>query len=204
MADEFHPVALGGAWDGALLGPVAEINEQLLERLRLMAQQEAPKAPRLVALLREDWRRLNAAALRRLSGCPYLLLDAGFSEPACWERSSTGGVVRDGGASGGYFESPDGVSLVRHALVFARYLARSHRLSARVLLAMAPECAERLAARSLRDLEALAGIAPAWIAPRWDGQITVWRQMLQAAVTGQEESLRRAQLRGLQLMATLW
>ncbi len=190
-------------WDEGLLLPVAEINELLLALLRDRAAANAP-APRLVGDLRALWAGADHAALQRLARCPYLLLDAGFSEPACWERLAAGGLVRDGAAGGGYFESPDGASLLRHALVFARYLARSHRPSARVLLAMVPECAEQLAVRSLKDLEALAGLAPAWIAPRWDGQITVWRQMLQAAVAGQEEALRRAQLRGLQLMATLW
>jgi hypothetical protein len=192
-----------GQWDEELLLPVAEINELLLALLRDRAAIAAP-APRLIGDLRALWGQADHVALQRLARCPYLLLDAGFAEPACWERHTSGGLIRDGGASGGYFESPDGVSLLRHALVFARYLARSHRPSARVLLAMVPECAEQLAARSLKELEALAGLAPAWIAPRWDGQIAVWRQMLQAAVAGQEEALRRAQVRGLQLMATLW
>ncbi|MGA8708264.1 MAG: hypothetical protein WB646_14905, partial [Steroidobacteraceae bacterium] len=190
-------------WDEDMLVPVAEINELLLLLLQDRAAAATAPAPRLLGDLRALWSQADHAALQRLAHCPYLLLDAGFSQPACWERHAAGGVVREA-AGTGYFENPDGVSLLRHALVFARYLARSHRPSARVLLALVPECADRLATRSLKDLETLAGLAPAWIVPRWDSQITVWRQMLQAAIAGQEEALRRAQLRGLQLMATLW
>jgi len=81
MLEDLHPPPLGGAWDSALLGPVAEINEQMLECLRQMAADDAPQAPRLVTLLREDWQRLDPKAQRRLSACPYLLLDAGFAQP---------------------------------------------------------------------------------------------------------------------------
>jgi hypothetical protein len=200
MADEFHPAPLGGAWDSALLAPVAEINEQLLNCLRLMAHEEAPLAPRLVTLLREDWRRLNAAALRRLSGCPYLLLDAGFAQPQRWEWIGSAAVM-ESSARGGYFAGPGGVGLVRRTLVFAWHLARSNRVTARVMLGLSAQSAERIAASRLADLEALAERAPGWIAPRWEQQPNVWRQLLAAGCRAQPQLLRQAQLRGLQLLA---
>lgn len=189
-------------WDEELLLPVAEINELLLGVLRARAREMQPQAPRLVAELRELWRGVDDAALARLARCPYLLLDAGFAAPACWER----GVAEPGpqAAGIGYFDNWDGIAMVRHALVLARFLARSHRMQARVLLAMRPECADQLARRSLRELETLAGLAPAWIAPRWEARPLVWRQMLEAAMRGAGDELRRVQLRGLQLMAMLW
>ena len=63
MCEDLHPAPLSGAWDGALLGPVAEINEQMLECLRLMAEEAVASdangggaaAPRLVMLLCQDW-----------------------------------------------------------------------------------------------------------------------------------------------------
>jgi hypothetical protein len=200
MADEFHPAPLGGAWDSALLAPVAEINQQLLERLRLMAQQEAPQPPRLVAMLREDWRRLNPAALRRLCGCPYLLLDAGFAQPQRWESIGSAGVM-ESTARTGYFAGTGGVGLVRRALVLAWHLARSNRVTARVILGMSAQSAERIAAARLADLEALAELAPTWIVPRWEQQPNVWRQLLAAGCRAQPQLLRQAQLRGLQLLA---
>jgi hypothetical protein len=200
MADEFHPAPLGGAWDSALLAPVAEINEQLLERLRQMAHEQAPEAPRLVTLLREDWRRLNGVALRRLSGCPYLLLDAGFAQPQRWEWLASAGVM-EASARGGYFAGAGGVGLVRRTLVFAWHLARSNRVTARVILGLSAQSADRIAASRLADLEALAERAPGWIVPRWEQQPNVWRQLLAAGCRAQPQLLRQAQLRGLQLLA---
>jgi hypothetical protein len=200
MADEVHPAPLGGAWDSALLAPVAEINEQLLECLRLMAHEQAPQAPRLVTLLRDDWRRLNAAALRRLSCCPYLLLDAGFAQPQRWDWIASAGVM-EATARGGYFARAGGVGLVRRTLVLAWHLARSNRVTARVILGMSALSAERIAASRLADLEALAELAPGWIVPRWEQQPNVWRQLLAAGCRAQPQLLRQAQLRGLQLLA---
>jgi hypothetical protein len=200
MADDHHPAPVGGAWDSALLAPVAEINEQLLDCLRLMAHEQAAQPPRLVALLREDWKRLNPAALRRLAGCPYLLLDAGFAQPQRWEWIASAGVM-EASARGGYFAGAGGVGLVRRTLVLAWHLARSNRVTARVILGMGALAAERIAGSRLADLEALAELAPAWILPRWEQQPNVWRQLLAAGWRAQPQLLRQAQLRGLQLLA---
>jgi hypothetical protein len=165
MADEFHPAPLGGAWDSALLATVAEINEQLLERLRLMAHEQESQAPRLVALLREDWRRLDAKAQRRLSGCPYLLLDAGFAQPHRWDGIATARIM-EATAHRGYFADHGGIGLVRRTLVLAWHLARSNRVTARVILGLSALSAERIAASRLADLEALAELAPGcWRVP---------------------------------------
>jgi hypothetical protein len=208
---EINPSAY---WDETMLHPVIELNELLLGVLRTRAAGLAgapPSAgpaalapPRLVHELLALWCAADDVALQRLARCPFLLLDAGFGEPGCWEPRVTEGAFLEGGAARRYFASTEGIALVRHALVFARHLARSDRLSARLLLALAPECAERLAAWSLRELEALAELAPTWIHPRWEGQPLVWRQMLEAAVEGPEEALGRVYSRGLQLMAAVW
>lgn len=200
MLEDLHPAPLSGAWDSALLGPVAEINEQMLECLRLMAVDDAPDAPRLVTLLREDWRRLDVKAQRRLSACPYLLLDAGFAQPQRWDWMASARVM-DATPRCAYFAGQGGVALVRRTLVFAWHLARSNRVTARVMLGMNTLSAERIAACRLADLEALAELSPGWITPRWEQQPNVWRQLIAAGCRGQALLLRQAQLRGLQLLA---
>ena len=211
MFEDVQPAPVSGAWDSALLGPVAEINEQMLECLRLMAEDAAPGpstsvtaaaggAPRLVTLLREDWRGLDAKAQRRLSACPYLLLDAGFAQPQRWDCMGSAGVM-DATVRCGYFSGRGGVALVRRTLVLAWHLARSNRVTARVILGMSALSAERIAATRLADLEGLAELAPGWIVPRWEQQVNVWRQLIAAARRGQPLLLRQAQLRGLQLLA---
>jgi hypothetical protein len=193
-----------GCWDGALLASVAEINEQMLETLRSMALEpstaSAGATPRLVSTLREHWRRMDLKAQRRLSACPYLLMDAEFSKTPRWHRQLCDGVM-DAPARGGYFDGGNGTALIRRMLLLAWHLARSNRLMASLVLGLTDAVAERIASARLRDLEAIAELAPPWIVPRWEQQPVVWQQLISAACSGQPLSLRHAQLRGLQLLA---
>jgi hypothetical protein len=201
-----------GSWDNALLLPVAEINEQLLQILCSRAETvgqsansfglEARALPRLLGAQQALWRQLAGDAQRRLAQCPYLLLDGGFAISERWEHSPLrlSGVM-DGGAAGGYFASRNGVALLRRTFVLAWHLARSNRFAARILLGMSPACAERIAACPLAQLEALAETCPPWVVPRWELQPNVWRQLIQAALADRAGALRAVQLRGLQLMA---
>jgi hypothetical protein len=204
MADENYAVpGVAGHWDGTMLVPVAEINGFMLEILRAAAAAADESSPRLVSGLRALWCGLDKAAQQRLAQCPYLLLDAGFACRERWQRLSVDRGVMDGGCTRGYFASPQGVTLVRRTLVFAWHLARSNRLTARVVLGLNAECAERIAGSALKDLEALAELSPAWVAPRWEQQPGIWRQMIQAALAGEHLQLRQVQLRGLQLLAAV-
>jgi len=182
-------------WDSALLGPVTAINRALLELL-------CEPAPPLRTGLTQLCCGLTPDVRSRLARCPYVLLDAGFGAPERWSPSGRApGAVREAGAAGGYFSSRQGVALVRRTLVFAWHLARANPFCARILLGMAAPCAPCVAASRLEDLEELAELCPAWVAPRWETQPQVWRQLVHAARDGQVSQLRQAQLRGLQLLA---
>ncbi|HTW73817.1 MAG TPA: hypothetical protein VMD56_02720 [Steroidobacteraceae bacterium] len=218
MLEEPEMPPLGGAWDRALLGPVADINERMLECLHGAALAGAAgtlgaahtgvplepaagvaaRAPALLSQLAPLWQALDAAALRRLAGCPYLLIDVGFDQPERWERLQAC-AVRDSPADG-YFRGPEGVALLRRTLVFAWHLARSNRLGARVLLGMGPRTAECIAQLRLQDLDTLPERGCPWAAPRWERRPQVWRQLLGAA-TGPQAQLQYVQLHGLQLLA---
>jgi hypothetical protein len=204
MSANPQPARPGGAWDGALLAPVAELNQQMLAVLQRLALEHASEhrrsAPRLVSALKDEWQRLDAKAQRRLSACPYLLLDAGFSNLHRWERMLSVGVM-DAAARSSYFESSGGVALIRRMLLLAWHLARSNRLMTGVILGCQPGVAERIAAIRLSDLDMLAELAPSWIVPRWEQQPMVWQQLIGAACSAHPLMLRQAQLRGLQLLA---
>ena len=73
--------------------------------------------------------------------------------------------------------------------------------AARLLLGMSGPCAALISQWSLRNIQALAEAHAEWLKPRWPARIAVWRELLQAAVTGDEGALERARLHGLTLLA---
>jgi hypothetical protein len=202
MLENLQPLPLPGTWDPALLAPVAEINQQMLQHLRDTAEKRAEETPKLVSALREHWRALDLRSLRRLSACPYLLLDGAFAQVTRWERGIGAGVM-EAPLRGGYFTGSAGAALLRRTLLLAWHLARSNRLMASVVLGMNAASAERIALTRLQDLETLAELAPAWIAPRWAQQPIVWQQMIRAACDEEPSALRQVQWRGVQLLAAM-
>jgi hypothetical protein len=95
MHEELSPAA-ALAWDQALLAPIIEINERMLEQLHQAARSSTGayacagegNVPPLVAQLLTEWCALDAVAQHRLAQCPYLLLDAGFGEPSRWQSGA--------------------------------------------------------------------------------------------------------------------
>jgi hypothetical protein len=197
--DEELSAAASIVWDPGLLAPIIELNERLLERLHASALAAATthEAPALVQCLLHDWRALHRPAQRRLAQCPYLLLDAGFEDAARWQGCPLAVHEADGGV-----EAVDEawLVLVRRALLLGWHLARAQPLAARVLLGMSALSAECMAARRLTDLDDLAVQEAARMAPRWQHQPQIWRQLLRAS-HGSAQELLWAQLRGLQLLA---
>jgi hypothetical protein len=194
---------LAGAWDDALLHHIADLNEHFLGVLqRSLARPGAVARCGLLAPLRAQWHQLDAARLRLLAECPYLLLDAGFSLPECW-KAQAGTVVNDAPAAGRgvLFDDPAGAELGRRALILGWHLAQANPFAARIALGMSARCTGLIAASRLQDLEQLVSVRPHWMRPRWDDRPQVWRQLLQAAIEGPVSRLRLLQLRGLQLLA---
>jgi hypothetical protein len=86
-------------------------------------------------------------------------------------------------------------------LTYGWHLARSRPAAARILLGMSPVCAERIAGCTLRQIAVLAEQHPEWLQPRWSARLPVWRELLRAAICGDDAALERARMRGLQLLA---
>ena len=193
------PAALSGVWDAAVLGPVREINEQVIDRLCEAALAAATDGGGLLAAVRQEFAHAPAPARRRVADCPYLLLDAGFGEPLRWMRPAG---VRDTPSPPSPPATLDcGVALARQALVLGWHLARSNRLAARIALGMTADCAELIGAWRLTDLEALAESDRGCVRRRWESRMELWRPMLRAAMADCGGSLAGLQMRGLQLLA---
>jgi hypothetical protein len=190
-----------GDWlAGGVLDPLLEINALCVDLLCGMAGGGAslPIVQELVPL----WRALSDDGRRRLAHCPYLLVDAGFSDEARWRRlqkHSVNDQPRD--LRAGCFAGERAAGFGRRVLVYGWHLARAHRSVARIALGMTPICLARIAELSLRDLDWVCEQHPGWVRPRWEAQPLVWRQMLAAAVNADGTALQQASLRGIQLLA---
>jgi hypothetical protein len=201
------PARFAGSWDSSLQGHVTELNFRFLHVLAgaadsgLMQSSRSPSLTTpIVEQLELEWQRMTPPRLRLLAQCPYLLLDAGFSVPERW-RAMVTGSVQDVGPTVQRAHDPVGIELVRRTLVLAWHLARANPLAARITLGMNAECIELIASRGLYELEAVAESQPAWVRPRWESKLEVWRQLLRAACDDQITRLRQLQLRGVQLLA---
>ncbi len=195
-AEGLHP---GEGWDPGLQGQIAELNAQLLEALRQCAQRSAVVAlSPLLAELAPLWRRLGEPALHAMARCPYLMLDAGFARPDCWD-----GAVHESAEprTDGWLATALEPDLVRRTVMLGWHLARANPYSARISLGMTTHCARLIARMRLRDLELLVERRAGSCRLRWEDRPMVWRQLLEAAATGSIVQLETLQLRGLQLLA---
>jgi hypothetical protein len=152
--------------------------------------------------LRCEWHALSGAARLRLAGCPFLLVEAGFTRPDLWTRLPDLGVheavpLRTLLARRSALSAP----LLRRVLLLAWHMARANRSKARIALGMSGTCAGVIAGCRLADLEVLAERRPGWIRPRWDQHAKVWRAWLAAAAKESPLDLERLQLWGLQMLA---
>lgn len=199
------PVRQGqaGGWlvDGSL-DAVADVNAQCIDFLTAMAEADIRHCPALFAGQSAFWRNLPPRARQRLASAPWLLVDAGFGDPARW-RNLDQRMVHDLPVQYAepVFVGGGAADFVRRVLVLGWHLARAERQLARVVLGMSLACAERIAQLRLQDLDWLAEHRPGWVRPRWERQPQVWRHLLLAARDPDSPPLTQVSLRGLQLMA---
>lgn len=186
-------------WDPGLQGQIAELNAQLLEALQRCTRGIAPsRTSPLLAELAPLWQRLGEPALHALARCPYLLLDAGFARPDCWD-----GAVHEASESHAddWLAAALEPDLVRRTVMLGWHLARANPYAARISLGMTPQCAGLIARMRLRDLELRVERRAGSCRLRWEDRPAVWRQLLAAAAAGSIGQLETLHLRGLQLLA---
>jgi hypothetical protein len=188
---QYVDVGPAGAPDGFLRDPIAELNLEILET-----------HIGTVPTLQCKWRLLSGASRLRLASCPFLLVEAGFTQPDVWARLPNLGVheatpLRTLLARRSALSTP----LLHRVLLLAWHMARANRSKARIALGMSGPCAGVIAGCRLADLEALAERRPGWIRPRWDQHAELWEAWLAAAANESPLDLERLQLWGLQMLA---
>jgi hypothetical protein len=203
--DIFEPARHSPAWLRAdSLEALAGINEECLELLTAQSMERTLQPQPMLRDLADLWRSLDAGARRRAAECPYLLVDAGFADAHRWRYPNGSGVSESlAGVSGGppFFTAPGSSEVIRRVLQFARELARTNSVAARLWLGMPAHCTQLLAGYTLRDVDIAAARHPGWLKPRWSRHVPVWREFLMAARSGDATAIEAARMHGIQLLA---
>lgn len=193
-----------------IFGMLTELNEQCLALLAEQALRPVPPPPPMYRELVDLWGRLDAASQRRAAACPYVLMDAGFCDPYRWQwlsdqqanaRSGIQDTLRAPAVFGKFFTAPTLTQVARQLFTTAWHIAQSQPISAPLFLGMPAQCVALLRTCSLRQLTDLADQHAGWLRPRWPGRQKVWRNLLEAGISGDEEELQMARLHGVQLLA---
>ncbi len=180
-----------------------ELNRQCLELLAEQALAQPNQGSLLLRQIGEIWRSLDASARLRAAACPYLLVDAGFSDPSRWQWTNGQHVSDAAGLSygGAFFTVPRAAAIARQVFIYAWYLARSKNSAVQLLLGMPTHCTQLISACTLPQMHELAEKHADWMRPRWLNRVKVWRQLLLAAASGEVVALESARMHGLQLLA---
>jgi hypothetical protein len=181
---------------------LTELNSQCLELLSEQALAQPAQANLFLHHVGELWRSLDEQSRRRVASCPYLLLDAGFSNPGHWRWLDERHVNEAPPPPYNiFFTVPRAPTVARQIFIYAWHLVQSRNLTAQLLLGIPTQCARRIGGCTLRQVHGLAERHPDWLRPRWPNRIKLWRELLRAAATGEAVALEDTQLYGLQLLA---
>ena len=181
---------------------LVELNEQCLELLAEQVLSQPAQGNLLLRQIGEIWRTLDADARRRAAACPYLLVDAGFSDPSRWRWLQGQHVSETLPAPyASFFTVPRASAVARQVFMYAWHLACSKHTAAQVLLGMPTHCTHLISSCTLSQIHELAERYPEWMRPRWPNRVKVWRELLLAAASGEVVALENARMHGLQLLA---
>ena len=53
----------------------------------------------------------------------------------------------------------------------------------------------------MRQVTELANLHAGWLRPRWTGRTRVWRELLEAGISGEVQALEKARMHGVQMLA---
>jgi hypothetical protein len=174
-----HEVTLG-----TTLQPIIHVNAHFIRlAIELSYASERDGQSEGFARLGHLLRTCDTTALDRVSRCPFLLVEAGFRDPARWvaARLTPSGVSATVVPA---HTSPNRlVSLARSTMLVAWHVIQSSPLDADLLLGATPDCASVLAGFSLPQMEELAEKHSDWVRPRWEQRLDRWQLLINIAST---------------------
>jgi hypothetical protein len=184
----------------AVLEPLIEINRQCVDLLCDLAAADDHSLP-VVRELAPLWRSLAPASRQLMATCPFLLVEAGFTDELRWRRLRGPHSIESPRAVSTAAALPLPAGFARRVLVYGWHLSRAEPSVARLALGMTPECLAQVAALGLQEIDQLCEQHPGWVRPRWEARPDVWRPLLQAVARPTDAALQRVRLRGIQLLA---
>lgn len=185
-----------------MLEALAQVNHTGLALLAEQALAPGGQAQPALRQVGELWRALDERSRWQAAACPYLLIDACFGEPSCWQSLSSprvNDVRRPAGPP--FFTVPQTAAVARTVFVYAWSLVVNHPEGAPTVLGIHPYCAGLLGACSVPQLHELAERNAGWLRPRWLKRTGLWRRMLVAAAEDDMVALERARMQGIQMLA---
>jgi hypothetical protein len=109
---------------------------------------------------------------------------------------------REPTAYASFFTALGATKVAHQVFTNAWYIVRTQPVGAPLYLGMPPHCASLLRACTMRQVTELANQHAGWLRPRWAGRVRIWRELLMAAISGEDLALEMARLHGVQLLAT--
>lgn len=181
------------------LQALKELNFQCFELL--VAQSRAVSAHDFpLRELIELWNGLDDAARARAVDYPYLLFDAGFTDPQRWRRTADPQVNESPSEPyEAFFTVPGAVQVAWQVFVHAWAAAREYPTNAILTLGMHPQSARLIAAHTSASLYRMVERHWTWLRPRWLDKPEFWQELLLGGIEG-GEAHASALLHGVRLL----
>lgn len=162
------------------LQSVFQLNRALVELLVRSASRPALEAPpQIVVSLGPALLALGTAARERIARCPTALADFGFRNLEFWRQIESGHTVLP--SLPACFPRSQAIQLAQSTLTLAWTLWQSNREAAVIVFGLTPECAATLARIGVQAIPHIAGVYAHCVRPRWETDITFWRELIRIA-----------------------
>ena len=190
-------------WTGAeALEWVRDLNARCLEAIGKRLVRAAAARPDEIDQMDVDlWRRLDEPARHRAARCPYLLVEMRFDDAVWWEdakrdamKPTPSPTVLSAGTAG------LGRALANDALTLAWWTARADQRTAMLLFGLDPRVAAVVSSLSPVEVRRITARSGNQLRPRWEHNRRMWRDLLSAAISADEEALTDIHLYGIQLL----
>ena len=184
-------------WKGARSLRLAhELNSRCIDLLcDLAARPSVEGLPVMLRANRNLWYRLDPEARWRLAAFPFVIVDFRFRDEAWWRgRGSVENHAVAECPAGDAFPLESRESLLLETMMFAWQVAREDHRVAQILFAMTQPVARLVSLLAMQEIRALAVDRSTPLRVRWENNAQLWRELLLAAATEDEEALEEVRL----------